>query len=216
MRRRSLFSGLGILIGCVLLAAIFAATLTQGGQAADTLRIYNQAAAAPEREEDSPVSGTGGVPNIDATFVPVASGVTPGRDDGRAIAALATLPVGVTEQAILAPPFIPNDNPKFIGYHLATMRYRLNGSAVYLATLQPANLGLKRPLNIGQVSGDLGNGRQAYVGSSVLREGPKLETRRTFNQVSFVENGLIVVVSSELPAEQLFVFAKDALFTGQK
>ena len=124
--------------------------------------------------------------------------------------------VGVTEQAILAPPFIPNDNPKFIGYHLATMRYRLNGSAVYLATLQPANLGLKRPLNIGQVSGDLGNGRQAYVGSSVLREGPKLETRRTFNQVSFVENGLIVVVSSELPAEQLFVFAKDALFTGQK
>ena len=55
-----------------------------------------------------------------------------------------------------------------------------------------------------------------YVGSTVYREGPSLATRRTFNQVSFVENGRIVVISSELPADQLFTFSKDVSFTGQK
>lgn len=214
-----MFFARGILVGCGLIVAIFITTLAQGGRAADTLRIYtwpDQPGAAPEREEDFPVSGTGLIPYTSTEFVPIVLSVTPSRDDGLPIAILSTLPAGVTEQAILATPFVPNDNPKFIGYQLATMRYRFNSSDVYIATLQPANLGLKRPLNIGHLYGDLGNGRQAYIASSVSREGPKLETRRTFNQVSFVENGHIVVISSELPTDQLLMFAKDVSFTSPK
>lgn len=219
MRQRSVSSARGILVGCGLVAAIFIATFAQGGRAADTLRIYawsDQPGAAPVREEDFPVSGTGLIPYTSTEFIPLALGVTPSRDDGLPIAVLSTLPAGVTEQAILAAPFVPNDNPKFIGYQLATIRYRFNGSDVYVATLRPANLGLKRPLNIGHLYGDLGNGRQAYIASSVSREGPKLETRRTFNQITFVENGHIVVISSELAADQLLLFAKAVSFTSHQ
>jgi hypothetical protein len=219
MRQRTVFSARGILVGCGVVAAIVVAIVAQGSRAAEPFRIYawpDRPGQAPEREEDFPVSGTGLIPFQSTDFVPIALGVTPSRDDGRPVAVLSTLPAGVVEQALLAPPFVRNENPKFIGYQVATVRYRLIESDVYVATLQPANLGLQRPLDLGRLRGDIGNGRQVYIKSGVLREGPDLAMRRTFNQVSFVENGLIVVISSELPADRLFTFAKVVSFTGRR
>ncbi len=207
MQRRWSAIGRTILIFGGLLALLSLGSATQSGKAADTLRIYDWAGPAPTRTEDAPVSGTGSVPLWQTEFLPLALHSTPARSDGRPIAFLTPLPTGVTEQALVAPSFIPNDNPNFIGYHLATVRYRYNGSDLYLATLQPANLGLQRPLDLGRSYQGLNNGRHLYHNAAVYREGPNLEIRRTFNQLSFVENGLVIVLASELPADQLLPFA---------
>ena len=106
-------------------------------------------------------------------------------------------------------------DPGLVAYYLASLRYTFNQNVVYVTTLQPANLGVTRPLDIGLQYGDIGNGRIAYTASEVVRDGPNLQTRRMFNVVSFVENGLIITIASELPSEQLIELAKGVTFNAR-
>jgi hypothetical protein len=158
------------------------------------------------------VSGIGVIP-YRTEFTPIALGELPGRDDSQPIAVLGTPPAGLTDVGVSTPPLMALDDPELVAYVLASLRYQFSGQTLYVTTLQPANLGLQRPLNLGPRYGDLGNGRIAYSTTQVVREGQDFQIRRPFNVVSFVENGLVVTLAGEMPSEKLIDFAKTVTFS---
>lgn len=199
------------LFALVAAAALFART----GTAADTLRIYDWAAApAPYEQTGVPQSGMAPILNEDRYYTPVVAGAVPGRSDKLPIAILGTHPQGITDVGIHVTPTVQSLPPNTFLHLLASVRYRLNGQAVYLTTSEPVSLDKEEALNIGRLRETTGSGRAIYIASTGVWTGTP-EKLITFNQVTFVENGLIVTLASELPQEELVTLIKTVGFTGR-
>ncbi len=69
-------------------------------------------------------------------------------------------------------------------------------------------------LDIGRLRETTGSGRALYVASTGVWMGTP-EKLITFNQVTFVEDGLIVTLASELPQDQLAALIETVGFTGR-
>lgn len=210
-RRLAFPPNVALIVGSLILVTSFAIMFTRAGSAANTVQIFDWDTPTDfSNEEKQPLMGTGFIPFQSTDFVSVALDIIPSRPDDRPSAALAAPPPGTTDISILALPFVESDDPGLIAYQLASVRYTFNGRVLYISTLQPANLGVTRRLNIGYQYGDIGNGRVAFTSSKVVREGPDLKTLHTYNLVSFVENGLVITLASQLPTDQLIGLAKSA------
>ncbi len=121
--------GAGLLLA--LLLAVAAALFARTGTAADTLRIYDWAAApAPYEQTGVPQSGMAPILDEDEFYTPAAVGAVPGRSDSLPLAVLGALPQGTTAVAIHATPVVQLLPPNTFLQLLASVRYRLNGQAV--------------------------------------------------------------------------------------
>lgn len=202
--------------GSLVALAIAAALFARSGAAADTLRIFDWSNPSAAYKENGPAeSGLPFTLTNDRYYTPVATGTVPARGDKLPVAVLGTLPQGTTDVAIYETPAMQSAPPNAFLYLRAAVRYRFNGQAVYLSTSRPLPIGGEKPLSIGRLRETTGDGRSLYIASEVMRQGTNREIVRTFNQVSFVENGLIVTLASELPQDELVTLVKTIVFTGR-
>lgn len=204
-----------LVIGSLLVLAVPAALFARTGAAADTLRIFDWSDPAAREKGGPTQSGLAFVLSDDKYYTTVAAGAVPGWSDNLPIAAFGTNPPGTTDVAIHETPAVQSHTPNAVLYLRAAVRYRFNGHLVYLSTAEPVMLGKEQPLSIGRLRETTDSGRALYVASEVMRQGANREISRTFNQVTFVENGLIVTLASELPQEQLIALIKTVEFNGR-
>jgi hypothetical protein len=205
------FARSAFLVGALLAAGLLALFLTRPGAAEGTLPILDWDNMFGSRQQYGP-SQTGVAPLLlgERYYTPVALSTALRRDDGLPIASLVSLPPGTTAMALHAPPAQRPLSADTILHVNAVVCYQVAGQSLYLSTAEPGPLAQGVPLSIGRAAGTTADGRALYATSITVRQGAQREISRVFNEVSYVENGLIVTLHGELPTEQLIALITTA------
>lgn len=205
-----------LFVGSLILLTIAVTLFAHSGAADGTLRIFDWSDPSAAYKENGPAeSGLPFTLTNDRYYTSIVTGAVPERVDKLPIAVLNVLPQATGDVAIYETPAMQSAPPNAFLYLRAVVRYRFNGQDIYLSTSQPLPIGGEKSVSIGRLRETTGDGRSLYIASEVRRQGANREIVHTFNQVSFVENGLIVTLAGELPQDELVTLIKTVTFTGR-
>lgn len=174
--------------------------------ASDSLRIEPFRGFSESGEE--PYVFAGNYPYEQSGYAPLGAISALHHPEGLGVAYIDTTQadVGVAEVKFIPRPATPPDTIGIM--YLSSVRYSVAGHDVYVVTSEPTPKTIQIPIILGKTAVDLGVGRMGYIHQQVERKPADKTYRKEFNRVAYAENGLIVSVFSDLPAEQLVAFAK--------
>lgn len=99
--------------------------------------------------------------------------------------------------------------PDVVGFRsLASVRYHLGGHLVYVITSEPTPATQSLQIVLGEKQVALDSSRMAYVSRDWERKKDDKSYRKEWTRVSYVQNGLIVTIYSDLAEDELVEFAR--------